>query len=496
MKKSNGSQKLITVIILAAVSFILLLAFSWSTSPFFRFPGNDSAVFKLLGQWMAKGLVPYRDFFDHKGPIIPLVEYIGYGLTGTKWGLLVLQTIALTISGLAFYCTAKLFFKQMRSIFMAIAGLLLCIIYLSLDGGNISEEWVLPFLAWSFYLFVRNIISEKNSYGSSLLIGITFAVCAFTRLTNAVGLVIMIAFGIGYMISKKQWKELLKKALIFIVGVCVITIPIIVWFVINGALGEMLYTTFIYNVKYAAHNASGLDMTHILLNVARFLGPVVVAIIMSIILMVRKKKVRKDGKQFFISTFLCVALVVSALQHLKSAMYSHYLYVTIPLIVVTVIMFINEMGSSKKRWAMRIIMTIMDLLILVNLIGIGIQTYQTHQDSRSGQFRRAKFYVSPEVAQDIKNHIPKTSRDNFVAYNIDSTFYLGSGLTSCYKNFNKQDFQCQYDSSMENGFVKDLESKKAEYILVRPIVSRFNPLIRKNYKKCYQNGNLILLKKR
>ena len=44
------------------------------TAPFTDFPGGqlagDSYVYLYTGGLITKGLMPYRDFFDHKGPLL------------------------------------------------------------------------------------------------------------------------------------------------------------------------------------------------------------------------------------------------------------------------------------------------------------------------------------------------------------------------------------------------------------------------------------------
>ena len=68
---------------LLGVSAAFLLRFSYSTS--FLWPGYcgyDSAIFQTIGKYWAQGSVPYRDLFDHKGPLIFFIDMLGYWLHG------------------------------------------------------------------------------------------------------------------------------------------------------------------------------------------------------------------------------------------------------------------------------------------------------------------------------------------------------------------------------------------------------------------------------
>ena len=65
---------------LVEVVFCVCTAFAVSTL-FRLFPGNnrfpteDSSVFLYIGERMTEGGIPYRDFFDHKGPMLYFVEF-------------------------------------------------------------------------------------------------------------------------------------------------------------------------------------------------------------------------------------------------------------------------------------------------------------------------------------------------------------------------------------------------------------------------------------
>ena len=45
-------------------------------------PFLDAGLFEYFGFAMSKGDVPYLNIFDHKGPVIFLVNYLGYALAG------------------------------------------------------------------------------------------------------------------------------------------------------------------------------------------------------------------------------------------------------------------------------------------------------------------------------------------------------------------------------------------------------------------------------
>ena len=65
-----------------------------------RPPTEDSSVFLYIGKRMLEGKLPYRDLFDHKGPILYLIEVLGLCLspqsTDGVWVLEVLNLLVTT----------------------------------------------------------------------------------------------------------------------------------------------------------------------------------------------------------------------------------------------------------------------------------------------------------------------------------------------------------------------------------------------------------------
>ena len=74
-------QKWLIFLLLLAIAVGFTLVFSVSTSPLYPkyygatelIDGGDSLQFQQIGKGWLEGKVPYRDMFDHKGPIIFLL---------------------------------------------------------------------------------------------------------------------------------------------------------------------------------------------------------------------------------------------------------------------------------------------------------------------------------------------------------------------------------------------------------------------------------------
>ena len=83
-------------IFLVLYALILLLWYSYTTSPLYNRIGFDSEIFKIMGIGILEGKVPYRVLFDHKGPVIFFITALGQLFSPGRTGLFLLRTVSLS----------------------------------------------------------------------------------------------------------------------------------------------------------------------------------------------------------------------------------------------------------------------------------------------------------------------------------------------------------------------------------------------------------------
>ena len=69
--------------------------------------GTDQSVFQTVALMMQKGYMPYLDSFDHKGPLIYLINYWGM-MINKRHGIWIIEFIAIWITYAALYKIARL----------------------------------------------------------------------------------------------------------------------------------------------------------------------------------------------------------------------------------------------------------------------------------------------------------------------------------------------------------------------------------------------------
>ena len=89
-----------------ALAFLFLFRASvniWSYSAVLP----DSAVFKTVSMMMRHGFMPYRDSFDHKGPLLYALNYLGDSIAVYR-GIWVVELLFMTVTFLMVYRIARL----------------------------------------------------------------------------------------------------------------------------------------------------------------------------------------------------------------------------------------------------------------------------------------------------------------------------------------------------------------------------------------------------
>ena len=70
---SSNQENIIAFLVSTVIAFFFLLK-SWQHPWLNMETGTDSSVFKTIAMMMEKGYMPYRDSFDHKGPLLYILR--------------------------------------------------------------------------------------------------------------------------------------------------------------------------------------------------------------------------------------------------------------------------------------------------------------------------------------------------------------------------------------------------------------------------------------
>ena len=212
----------------------------------------DVNYFFSMGRFIVDGMVPYRDLYEHKGPVLYFVfaiialfsqeSYVGvYLLEVVTYGLF------LFYSGLI----AQLYLDKTRIIYLLIAiiAALLPMSWSFTHGGSV-EQHCLFMLAYALYSFLRAMqenraLSAKEAIINGVFAGIMLWI-KYTMLGFYLGLALFVI--VWYFSTKQTWKQLLLTIGHFFIGIAAVSFVVFLYFAINGALSDLFNCYFYDNI--------------------------------------------------------------------------------------------------------------------------------------------------------------------------------------------------------------------------------------------------------
>lgn len=425
---------------LALISLVFALLFSRATSPFYAYVGYDAAIFKQMGMAILKGKTIYLDYFDNKGCLLYFIHALCLWLGG-DFVILIFQAISWTFTMILLDKIIALYKEGESRLYILVIALVLLLCFY--EGGDLSEEWSLPFICYPLYKFLRSYKEDKSLVTRDLyIIGLCFGVIAFLRINNAVPFCgFLLYLFIGYLL-KKQWKQFFIKLLAFTGGVLTIAIPCFLYFYLKaGTEGVywMVYGTFLYGFDYLGVNLKASPIW------------VICYCVILLVFFVVQLFSRKSQKDIWLSIVLAYLLFLLTF---GTNCFGHYLQVMLPVFMITILTLDTQYVIVKKVLFSLVILTALVFLIRpLGYLACEILGKDKYSDNYS------KFH-------DIIEQIPEQERDSIYNYNIDG-YGCGLLLHECLIQSNK--VLCSILSFNLEGLKNDklpLEEKKPLWIMI------------------------------
>ena len=126
----------------------LILAVTSACSPFYAFNDwVDANSFMTMGKGMVHGLVPYRDLFEQKGPLLYLIHGLAYLIDHTGFfGVFVFEAANWSVVLYFTLKIARLFVRSEYAAFIALAFTGLTLSSTHFETGDSAEEFCFAFI--------------------------------------------------------------------------------------------------------------------------------------------------------------------------------------------------------------------------------------------------------------------------------------------------------------------------------------------------------------
>jgi hypothetical protein len=246
----DSIRKLIYIAVCGFFILYSVVSIYLPISPSKALPNSDSGLFLYIGKNILQGNMVYRDIWEHKGPVIYLINAIGLSFGLGTWGVWAIEVLSIFIVLLLIF---KYFFKQSGIVSIFCVSLFCGLLVPVLEGGNFTEEYSILFFFLAFYLFHRiengNTKKEKISL---LFIGLVFCLSFLLKATYisiyvSMYLVVFIN-GIFTKNLKKIWNFLFPITLGFLITFSIFSI----YLICNSAFTQFIDNALEFNFIYTS----------------------------------------------------------------------------------------------------------------------------------------------------------------------------------------------------------------------------------------------------
>ena len=214
----------------------------------------DPSVFMYIGKMMHKGYIPYTQLFDHKGPLLYFIQYLGFLLSPNSYvGIWLIECVNLFVTVLFLHRIASLLSKDVSVQYLAVfATVVVCSIrcFIS-EAGNLAEEFALPWIASSLYIFLKYFKTGKYRFHEIVLLGLGFAAVCLLRLNMVAVWAFFLPVIVVQLLFKKRFSDLGICIGGFVLGILILFLPTLLYALQTGCLKAMIECYIGFNFSYS-----------------------------------------------------------------------------------------------------------------------------------------------------------------------------------------------------------------------------------------------------
>lgn len=236
--------------IVIAISSVTSMGLVAQSSPLYPINyWDDVNLFFTMGRGVINGLIPYKDLYEQKGPLLYFIHALCALISDTSFvGVFVLECVLSYVFVLFSWKIVKLFVKPTETSTYVVPLLTAMTYSIScFRFGGSTEEMAFSLLAPVLYIALKSINSKTlPSNKECLAIGLISGAIFWIKYSLLGFIVAYVVFILVVTIKDRQIKALFRLVGIFLAGVVVITIPVLIYFAANHALTD-LFTAYFYN---------------------------------------------------------------------------------------------------------------------------------------------------------------------------------------------------------------------------------------------------------
>ena len=440
------------------LAFVFSLIFYTCNTPLGAWIGSDNAMYLTMGTAMAKGYVPYSDIFDHKGPLLFLLQMIpqlfadGY------------STLAVFVQEVIFLWVCLLVLARMARR-LGVKAVAVQLVYLAVyaplvDGGNLTEEYgnlfTLLGLDVMLGVFGEGLDSrmEKKLLAPAACMGAASMVCFLLRANNALPLVGAVGALAVYLVFTKRFAGLGLCAAGYVLGCAAVAVPVAVWLYAQGALSDAIYGAFVHNMMYA--ETQGQSRVHMLLFDAYGRHAMLAAALSCLGAALCAVRTRRYP--------LAMAMVAGAAcggfaGFISHKFYNHYLMLGVPMAALGAGQIFAFVRERRTKWLRPLTAASMVVCLLVLAIYGAVVNHR----------RAADYAVMQAMTPDamaLYEQVPEEDRDSFLAYRVEPKWYVATKALPCMRFYFLQEILADADPAVMDEIVHEFETDAPRWVVL------------------------------
>lgn len=232
---------------------VLALMVATTSSPLYATNfWTDTNLYFTIGRGMTQGLMPYRDLFDHKGPVTFMLYALGAVISDTSFfGVFLLEIVSLAVMLYMAWRTVSLYGEGDLTLLAIPLAAMVTVCSAAFNQGGSAEEFCLPALSAALYCALARMRRGEECKTPALLymgfgaaMGWVFAI----KYTDC-GLF----FGLAFAVLLYEWRmrgfmHAFVSGLYMLAGMALVIVPVGVYLAANGVLDDCIQVYFIQNI--------------------------------------------------------------------------------------------------------------------------------------------------------------------------------------------------------------------------------------------------------
>lgn len=430
---------------LLIISFMCMLLITTSSPLYSVNISPDSNVMFTIGKSFWNGLMPYKNLFDQRGPLIYLINSIAALISYRSFtGIYIFESLLTFLDLMFIYKILNLKFDSFISFISTLMSIPFIFNSKFLSYGNIPEEYAIPLIFITLYILAKKDLSKWNKTNFYTM-GVFLAITFWIKYTLSITWIIIF---ISLLIFYKKYKKVGELLAFGFIGFATISFPILLIYFIKESLGQLMYVYFYLNIT-AYHKPN-----HIIS--ITFISLIIIGITF-IVLFSKTFKLDKS-RILIISLITFITFLVQFYTFSGSNYYyflTEYSFIIFPIIICCIYRFI------KFKYVFIVI-----FILFLPLLFITNKNYKSSTILQPrNQYVDFYGHKNVPIQYEFNNLIKQTQNYKLLNYrNLDLGFYTYSGSIPSQKYFiwNNMNY-----SPMQKNQNEYLTSLKYNFIIIR-----------------------------